>query len=76
MEQPESHETTDGVNRRSLLAGVGGLLAAGGVASALAPSATADPAALPERNPRVEDLLKKMTLAEKLGQLAALFGGL
>src|SRR5436189_291091 len=32
MEQPESHEaaaTADGVNRRSLLAGVGGLLAAG-----------------------------------------------
>jgi beta-glucosidase len=74
MAQPESHVadpvTADGVNRRSLLAGVGGLLAAGGAASVLAPAvAAADPAARPERNPRVEDLLKKMTLAEKLGQL-------
>ena len=72
MEEPESHEATataDGVNRRSLLAGVGGLLTAGGVAALLAPPAAADPATTPDRDPRVEALLKKMTLDEKLGQL-------
>jgi beta-glucosidase len=78
MQQPESHvadhPTTDGVNRRSLLAGFGGLLAAGGVASSglLASPAAADPAARPERDGRVEALLGKMTLAEKLGQLQLL----
>lgn len=69
MYQPESQSTTDGVNRRSLLAGVGGLLAAGGL---LATPAAADPAPRPERDDRVEGLLKKMTLAEKLGQLQLL----
>src|SRR3954466_4626440 len=77
MEQPQSRPenhavaspSADGVNRRSMLAGVGGLLAAGGVATALAPPAAADAAVQPERNPRVEDLLRRMTLAEKLGQL-------
>ncbi|MCR6487503.1 glycoside hydrolase family 3 C-terminal domain-containing protein [Amycolatopsis sp. OK19-0408] len=73
MEQPEGQETgqatADGVNRRSLLTGVGGFLAAGGAATLLASPAAADPAAQVERNPRVEDLLRKMTLAEKLGQL-------
>ncbi|HET6704515.1 glycoside hydrolase family 3 N-terminal domain-containing protein, partial [Amycolatopsis sp.] len=71
MEQPESHEATataDGVNRRSLLAGVGGLLTAGGVAALLAPAAVAE-SGRPERDPRVEGLLAKMTLDEKLGQL-------
>ncbi|MDT7800073.1 MAG: hypothetical protein QOI78_3506, partial [Actinomycetota bacterium] len=60
MQQPESHvadqATSDGVNRRSLLAGFGGLLAAGGVASSglLAAPAAADPVARPERDGRVE----------------------
>ncbi|MEC3979195.1 glycoside hydrolase family 3 N-terminal domain-containing protein [Amycolatopsis sp. H20-H5] len=59
------------MNRRSLLAGFGGLLAAGGVASTglLTAPAAADPAAPPKRDERVEALLRKMTLAEKLGQL-------
>jgi beta-glucosidase len=75
MQQPESHETehpaSGGVHRRSLLAGVGGLLTAGG-AGLLAPAAAADPAPRPERDDRVEALLEKMTVAEKLGQLQLL----
>lgn len=69
MEQPESHGSTGGVNRRSLLAGAGGLLTAGGVAALLAPPAQADPATRPDRDARVEALLARMTLDEKLGQL-------
>ncbi|WP_370961860.1 beta-glucosidase BglX [Amycolatopsis sp. cg9] len=69
MSQQVSPETSaaDGVNRRSVLAGL-----AGGVASMglLAPSAAAaESAGRPVRDERVEALLKKMTLAEKIGQL-------
>ena len=74
MSQPElhaaDHSTADGVNRRSLLAGFGGLLAAGAATSGvLATPALADPASPQRRDARVEALLRKMTLAEKLGQL-------
>jgi beta-glucosidase len=77
MEQPESHAAdqppADGVNRRSLLAGVGGLITAGGVGLLAPAAAAADPvAARPDRDERVESLLRKMTLAEKLGQLQLL----
>jgi beta-glucosidase len=68
------------ISRRSMLAGIGGTVALGGVASTgvLAPPASgappaATPAAAPDgrapRDPRVEALLRRMTLAEKLGQL-------
>ncbi|TDQ00834.1 glycoside hydrolase family 3 N-terminal domain-containing protein [Labedaea rhizosphaerae] len=58
----------DGLSRRSMLAG---LLAAGGAASSglLAAPASAAPAVRAPHDHRVEALLKKMTLAEKLGQL-------
>ncbi|HEY7045665.1 MAG TPA: glycoside hydrolase family 3 N-terminal domain-containing protein [Jatrophihabitantaceae bacterium] len=57
-----------------MLAGIGGAVALGGVASSgvLAPSASAAPAGpngSAHRDPRVEALLRKMTVAEKLGQL-------
>ncbi|MBE1496398.1 beta-glucosidase [Amycolatopsis lexingtonensis] len=69
MSQQVTHATSaaDGVNRRSVLAGL-----AGGVASMglLAPTATADESSgRPPHDERVEALLKKMTLAEKIGQL-------
>ncbi|MEV5717100.1 glycoside hydrolase family 3 N-terminal domain-containing protein [Amycolatopsis mediterranei] len=66
MSQQDRHGTSaaGGVNRRSVLAGV-----AGGVASLglLSPAAAAEETAARDR--RVEALLKKMTLAEKIGQL-------
>ena len=67
MSQQVHHDTsaTGGVNRRHVLAGLAGSVAAAGLS---APAARAQ-AARPERNPRVEALLEQMTLAEKIGQL-------
>jgi beta-glucosidase len=68
--QTTEHEA-EGMRRRSLLAGLGGLLAAGGAVSSglLTATASAEPAVRARHDRRVEALLRKMTLAEKLGQL-------
>src|SRR3569833_297259 len=85
MAQPESHPeshpenhavaspSADGVNRRSLLAGVGGLLAAGGVASALAPAADATVSAKEARRSGIHWTYAPMmdvTLEPRWGRIA------
>jgi beta-glucosidase len=76
---PDLPATDHAVNRRSLFAGLGGVLAAGGIASsgllagpamaASAPLRRTDSPGQLRSDPRVEALLAQMTLAEKLGQL-------
>ncbi|MEU4521569.1 glycoside hydrolase family 3 N-terminal domain-containing protein [Amycolatopsis sp. NPDC024027] len=70
MSQQDRHGTSaaSGVNRRRVLAGVaGGVASLGLLSPAAAAGETAGEAAARDR--RVEALLNKMTLAEKLGQL-------
>src|SRR3712207_2034195 len=55
-----------GATRRQVLTGHAGSVASVGL---LAPAAAEGQTARPERDPRVEALLKQMTLAEKIGQL-------
>ncbi|MEU7791368.1 glycoside hydrolase family 3 N-terminal domain-containing protein [Amycolatopsis sp. NPDC049159] len=71
MSQQVSHETTaaDGVNRRSVLAGLAGGVASMGLLAPAATAAAAENGGRPQHDERVEALLKKMTLAEKVGQL-------
>ncbi len=70
MSQRDRHGTSaaSGVNRRRVLAGVaGGVASLGLLSPATATGETAGEAAARDR--RVEALLQKMTLAEKIGQL-------
>ena len=68
----DHEEQPSGVSRRGILAGIGGAVALGSVASSevfAQPASAAPPDGRAPRDPRVEALLRRMTVPEKLGQL-------
>ncbi|HZE49500.1 MAG TPA: glycoside hydrolase family 3 N-terminal domain-containing protein, partial [Jatrophihabitantaceae bacterium] len=72
MSATDHEEQPSGVSRRGILAGIGGAVALGSVASSevfAQPASAAPPDGRAPRDPRVEALLRRMTVPEKLGQL-------